>query len=99
MSFFPRHQSTVLLFVEPNAQNFTKTFSQDFRYLHYVFKQIVHPQMKRSIGKHVNNQLSNSFLEGNTLTVCLSFDRYFYSFVIGTAKISLRYYIGKVFHL
>ena len=55
--------------------------------------------MKRSIGKHVNNQLSNSFLEGNTLTVRLSFDRYLYSFVIGTAKISLQYYIGKVFHL
>lgn len=37
MSFFPRDQSTVLLFVEPNAQNLTTTFSQDFQYLHYVF--------------------------------------------------------------
>ena len=93
-SFFRMRQSTVLLIMGPNAQNLTKAFSKDFRYLHHVFKR---PQMKRSIEKHVNDQLSNSISEGNTLTARLSFDRYFYSFVICTAKCHCGITLGKYF--
>ena len=66
-------------------------------YLLYVFKHTVRSQMKRSIEKHFHNQLSNSIIEGNTLTALLSFDRYLYSFVISTAKCHCVITLGKYF--
>ena len=83
-SFFRMRQSTVLLIMGPNVQNLTKAFSKD-------------PKWKRSIEKHVNDQLSNSISEGNTLTARLSFDRYFYSFVICTAKCHCGITLAKYF--
>ena len=53
--------------------------------------------MKRSIEKHFHNQLSNSIIEGNTLTALLSFDRYLYSFVISTAKCHCVITLGNYF--
>lgn len=96
-SFVRRRQSTVRLLIEPKVQNLTKAFSQDFRYLHYVFKHTVRPQMKRSREKHVNTLLSNSILEGSALTVRLSFEKYLYSFVISTAKCHCDVTLKKYF--
>ena len=79
-SFVRRRQSTVRLFIEPKVQNLTKAFSQDFRYLHYVFKQTVRPQMKRSREKHVNTLLSNSILEGSAFNGSIKLRKIFVFF-------------------
>ena len=87
------------LFIEPKVQNLTKAFSQDFRYLHYVFKHTVRPQMKRSREKHVNTLLSNSILEGSAFNGSIKLRKIFVFFCYKYSKMSLRCYVEKVFHL